>query len=104
MKLSTIFTVSFAVVLLLFNATAAAKSQCVGLTKSQCDANPTCSWRKASVNKNGVKTKAHCRALPKQSKSTAKKSSSKKSTKSKKSSEAKKTVKPKKTKKLKKEK
>ena len=37
MNFSTIVTVSLAVVLLFFNAAAAAKSQCVGLTASQCN-------------------------------------------------------------------
>ncbi len=60
-----------------FSFTAQAKSQCSGLSKSVCAVNDTCTWRKSSVDKNGKKTKAHCRALP--GKSKAKKSSAKSS-------------------------
>ncbi|MGH1428982.1 MAG: hypothetical protein ACRBEE_13645, partial [Arenicella sp.] len=59
--------------LLLLSVPASAQSQCVGLSSSQCSANKSCSWRKASVNKNNVKTKAHCRALPNKAKATTKK-------------------------------
>lgn len=54
-----------------------AKSQCSGLSNSSCGSNSTCTWRKASTDKNGKKTKAHCRALPGKSKA---KSASKKTT------------------------
>lgn len=47
-----------------------AKSQCSGLSSSACSSNNTCTWRKSSVDKNGKKTKAHCRALPGKSKAT----------------------------------
>lgn len=67
--LSTVLTIF----LLLSHLPASAQSQCVGLTKNQCSANQSCSWRKSSVNKNNVKTKAHCRALPNQAKAGAKK-------------------------------
>ena len=43
---------------------AQSKSQCSGLSNSSCSSNNTCTWRKASTDKNGKKTKAHCRALP----------------------------------------
>ena len=44
---------------------ASAASQCTGLSSSACSSKSSqCTWRKSSVNKNGVKTKAHCRALP----------------------------------------
>lgn len=49
---------------MLFVVPAQAKSQCSGLSNSKCASNSTCTWRKASVDKNGKKTKAHCRALP----------------------------------------
>ena len=78
MKLSGIFVVCFSVVMVFFYASAAAQSQCVGLTSSQCGANSSCSWRKSSVNKNNVNTKAHCRALPNQGKATSKKTTTKK--------------------------
>ena len=61
-----------------------AKSQCSGLSNSSCSKNNTCTWRKASVDKNGKKTKAHCRALPGKAKTQSKsKSSTSKSTNSK---------------------
>lgn len=50
-----------------------AASQCSGLSSSMCSAKASeCTWRKSSVNKNGVKTKAYCRALPGKSKDLAK--------------------------------
>ncbi len=52
----------------LFTQSASAKSQCSGLSSSACSSNKTCTWRKSSVDKNGKKTKAHCRALPGQAK------------------------------------
>jgi len=64
-----------------FSVSVQAKSQCSGLSKSVCAVNDTCTWRKSSVDKNGKKTKAHCRALP--GKSKAKKTSKSSSSKSK---------------------
>lgn len=63
---------------------AQAQSQCSGLSNSACSANDSCTWRKSSVDKNGKKTKSHCRALPgkakkvgAKAKSASKKSSAK---------------------------
>ena len=70
-----------AVFILSFGATgtALAKSACSGLSKSSCAAKSSmCTWRKSSVDKNGKKTKAHCRALPGKSKKRATKSKSSK--------------------------
>ena len=92
MKLPTIFIVAFSLIVLFFNTPLAAQSQCVGLTNSQCKSNSSCSWRKSSVNKNNVKTKAHCRALPNKGKSTTKKKTSTKKESTKKSSSKKKTT------------
>jgi len=45
--------------------TSAAQSACVGLSSPACSAKSSmCTWRKGSVDKNGKKTKSHCRALP----------------------------------------
>ncbi len=49
-----------------------AQSQCSGLSNSVCGKNSTCTWRKSSVDKNGKKTKAHCRALPGKAKKSLK--------------------------------
>lgn len=49
-----------------------AASQCVGLSSSACSTKSSqCTWRKASVNKNGNKIKAHCRALPGKAKASS---------------------------------
>lgn len=58
-----------------------AKSQCSGLSSSACAGNNTCTWRKSSVDKNGKKTKAHCRALPGKAKVTKTKASNTKAAK-----------------------
>ncbi len=55
-----------------FGNIAEAASQCVGLSSSACSSKSSqCTWRKASVNKNGNKTKAHCRALPGKAKTSS---------------------------------
>jgi len=69
-----------------------AASQCSGLSSSACSSKSSCTWRKSSVNKNGHKTKAHCRALPGQAKgSKSKATAKKKTTTSKKKTSSKKT-------------
>ncbi len=64
-----------------FSTVSVGKSQCSGLSSASCASNNTCTWRKASTDKNGKKTKAHCRALP--GKSKAKSATKKASTKTK---------------------
>jgi len=77
--------ISITLSLLSISSASQAQSKCVGLSKTTCSAKSTCTWRKSSVNKNGVKTKAHCRALPKKTKKTTKpKKTTKSSTKPKK--------------------
>lgn len=75
----TMLTIISMMIAVGFSVSTHAKSQCSGLAKSVCSVNDTCTWRKASVDKNGKKTKAHCRALP--GKSKAKKTTKKTSTK-----------------------
>lgn len=59
---------------------ASAKSACSGLSSSACSVKSNmCTWRKSSVDKNGKKTKAHCRALPGKAKKASAKTKSSKS-------------------------
>jgi hypothetical protein len=104
-RFNRILATLVAVVVISFMNPVYAASQCSGLSNSKCASKSNeCTWRKASVNKNGVKTKAHCRALPGKSNNIVKNASkaktntkskvaNKKSTAKSKSSAAKKTAK-----------
>lgn len=76
-KFNRILTTLIAIVGISTMGSVNAASQCSGLSNKMCSSKSNeCTWRQSSVNKNGVKTKAHCRALPGKS-VAAKKASSK---------------------------
>jgi len=59
MSHALILTVAFAL-----TGSIAAKSQCQGLSESECSSNDSCTWVSGYEQKDGDKVKAYCRAKP----------------------------------------